>query len=550
MSGGTALHKRLNAVQKNAVERAIEMLEAEGRCMIVMTTGTGKTITGSKIIAEFPKIQVLWLTQMEELIMQTYDDLTSIFGEGEVGLYKRNQKSLFERIIVASVQTIEKEKNLESIPRNQFGLIIVDEAHHARANSWERIIRHFKGMRLGLTATPGRHDGRDIGDLFGDSAFELKYEEAKELKLIAEETYRVILTNSKVEGLVTRTGAYKPNALDRLIISEDRNHIIVESYKKYGRGFMRREGLPHRSICFCITVAHAIRMRDLFRHNGIKAEVLVSKHSTYAATTDRGNPLTEKDRREVYASFLSGAGPEVLCVVNVLNEGKNIPDVSCIMMARPTRSSIILAQQMGRACRRIDGRKEKFIVLDYVDLMNQDYPPMSFSRLVGERYLPEAIVTEYYRGKDPIVVDEIIHYLSPAYSFEPETKWNKEKVSLALLEFYSRHGFLRGSDLVTHRTGLPNRTTIRRYWPTVEDCLAELCIDGWESKRSWSKVEVEAMLKHFEKTSGGIKVTDLGAKNKLPSKSMIKKYWGTWTKCTKELRLSILPIPRPKRKTA
>lgn len=536
------LKQRLDRTQKGAVENALESLKENGRALVVMTTGTGKTRVGSKIIQALldkkPHMQILWLTQMEELITQTQLDLQSIFGEANVGLFKRSKRSLSERIIVASLQTIEKKENLISIPRDLFDLIVVDEAHHAMASTWARVIKYFSANRLGLTATPSRHDGKDISDLFGSSVFNLSYEEAKSLKLIAEETYRVILTNSIVEGLVTRSGEYKPNALDRLIISEDRNHIIVESYKKYGRGFMRKHQLPMKAICFCITVSHAIRMRDLFRHNGIRAEVLVSKHSSYWATTDKGNPLTEKERREVYQAFMDGSGPEVLCVVNVLNEGKNVPDVSCLMMARPTRSHIILPQQIGRACRRIEGVKEKFIVLDFVDLMNPNYPPMTLSRVTGIPYTPENIVTEFYRGKDPVVVDEVIHYLSPAHAFEPEPKWTKEKISKALIHFFSEHGFVRGSDLVTHRTGLPNRTTIRRYWRSVEDCFEDLQIDGWAAKKPWTKVETEAALRHWFKKKGSIGVLDLGAKNKLPSRSVIEKYWNSWKACEKALRFS------------
>jgi superfamily II DNA or RNA helicase len=528
------LRKRLDAVQKTVVDKAVDTLEEKGKCLIVMTTGTGKTIVGSKIIRAYNNLRVLWLTQTEELITQTFLELERIFGEGRVGLYKRSSRSIHERIIVASLQTIEKEEYLKTIPRRHFDLMIVDEAHHASASTWEKVIRNFQCRKLGLTATPHRMDGKDISEFFGEAAFHLSYEEAKKLRLIAEETYRVILTNSKVEGVVTRSGEYKPGALDRLIVSENRNQIIVDSYKKYGRAFMREHHLPFKAICFCITVAHALRMRELFRKNNISAELLVSKHSL---STSSGSPLTESDRKEIYQDFLGGTGAEILCVVNVLNEGKNIPDVGCLLMARPTRSSIIFQQQMGRGCRRMEGFKEKYLVLDFVDLINRDYPPMTFARIQGYPYTPEQIILEYYRGKDPIVIDDYVTYLSPSYSYYPEPKWSKAKVAKALIEFYEKNGVVRGGDLVTHRTGLPNRTTIRRYWSSVEACFKDLDILGVSGKRGWTQSEAEAALRRWVQKYGHISVLDLGTHNRMPSKSIINRYWGTWTKCLRSLEL-------------
>lgn len=551
MATQDSLSKRLDFVQKDAVSRSISDLKRDGRSLVVMTTGSGKTRVGSKIIAEFPKVQVLWLTQTEELITQSFLDLESYFGMGEVGLYKRSQRSTFERIIVASLQTIEKEENLHAIAKDQFGLIVVDEAHHGMASTWKKVIDYFDGMKLGLTATPVRGDGLDLSEVFGSVSFDLGYEDAKALNLIAHEEYRVILTNSQVEGLVTRTGEYTPAALDRLIISQNRNEIIVDSYKKYGRSFMRDHGLPMKAICFCITVSHAIRMRDLFLRHNIKAEALVSRHSRFSEVKE-GNPVTERERREVYQSFLDGVGPEILCVVNVLNEGKNVRDVGCLLMARPTRSSIIYSQQMGRGCRRIEGKKEKYLILDYVDLMRESYPPMTLSRLLGKRARAEEIVTEYYRGKDPIVVDQLVEYLSPSSSFYPEQKWTKERVSKALLDFYKLKGRINRADLVTKETGLPNQTTISRYWGSVAKCFLALGIPEFQSRRSWTKEAVVTAIRELYQRKGKVLITDLQSRFGMPSKRIVIEYWGSWKACLRALgflkapQKGVAPIVRDK----
>lgn len=482
------LIRRFNRVQSKAVSKAVHLLEKSGRTLVVMTTGTGKTVVGCKIIKEFPRSKVLWLTQTEELIMQSFNDLSEMLGLGEVGLFKRGQRSLEERVIVASLQTIEKDENLNGIPRDFFDLIVVDEAHHAPANTWNKVLQYFKSKRLGLTATPERGDGKELEDLFGEMAIDLSYEDAKKYGLIAEEVYRLILTNSCIEGLVTKSGEYQPHELDKLVVSLDRNQIIVDSYKKHGRKFMREHNLPYKAICFCITVQHAIRMRDLFVRNDITSEILVSKHAH--SIGEHGSPLTEKERGEVYESFVRGTGPEVLCVVNVLNEGKNIPDVGCLMLARPTRSSIIFSQQMGRGCRRIERKKEKFMVLDFVDQINKRYPPMTLSKITGVDYEPSQFDITYFRGKDPIVVDEFIQYLSHAYEYRVVKSKTKKKKAVKNL------------------------------------------------KKIWTKMEVEAALKKWAADHGGIKVTDLGEKNKLPSQKTVYKYWGTWRKCEEALEFS------------
>ncbi len=531
MGQKSPLIRRLNRIQKGAVDGAVRALRSENKCLVVMTTGTGKTMVGAKIISQFPKAKVLWMTQTEELIEQSVLDLQKVFGEEAVGLYKRQTRSLLERVIVASVQTIEKEEYLHTIKRDAFDLIVVDEAHHAPANTWNKVLRYFKGKRLGLTATPVRGDGQGLEDIFGLSAFNLSYEEAKKYRLIAEEVYRVILTNSKVEGITTRSGEYKPNELDRLVISKNRNEIIVDSYKKYGRGFMRELGLPYKTICFCITVSHANRMKDLFLKNGIKADILISKH---ASSVSEGSPQTEKMRHEVYESFLMGYGPEILCVVNVLNEGKNIPDVGCLLMARPTRSAVIFQQQMGRGCRRIEGKKEKFVVLDYVDLINRKYPPMSLSKVTGKPFKTDQIVVDYYRGSDPIVMNEYVEYLSSDYSYKEEPRWTKRLAALSLKTFYKANGYLRTSDLGT-KSALPSKSALLTFWPSVRECFEELKIPLIEAPKEWSKADVEAAIRYWLKGNDKISVTDLGSKNGLPSQKTIYRYWGTWRNCEKAL---------------
>lgn len=536
------LFRRFNRVQSVAVQKALKELKAEGRCLVVKPTGTGKTVVGMKIMAHFLKEPILWITQTEELIHQTAEDLRKRFGADKVGLFVRDEQESGAPILVASLQTIEKDEYLQGFRKRHFGLMIVDEAHHSQAPTWKKVIDYFQCNKVGLTATPYRHDGKEIEDLFGNTAFQMSYEEAKEKRLISEETYRVILTNSKIKGLRVKGHDYRAEDLDRLVVSANRNEIIVDSYKKYGRSFMRENNLPYKTICFCITVQHAIRMRELFREHGITAEILVGRAGKKSAAFAVSNrPQTETERREIYESFRKGTGPEILCVVNVLNEGKNIQDVSCLLMARPTRSGIIFQQQMGRASRRIHRKKEKFLVLDYVDLINRKYPPMTLARITGKPYSPDQIVPDYYKGKDPLIVNEYVEYLSPSHPFSPQKKWTKEKIVEALKGFYKKNRRISSSDL-SPKNGLPNRTTIRRHWLTVEECFLDLGFKRIDHKKAWTREDIEGAARHFIEKQGRLLIEDLGTKNHLPSKKVVFKYWKTWKDFQISMGLRAAPV--------
>lgn len=532
------LKRRLERVQKGIVEKASSMLRKEGRCLVVMTTGTGKTVVGCKIVEKLKAKRVLWLTQTEELIDQSRLDLERFLG-CEVGLYRREEREVEHSVVVASLQTIEKDEYRKALPRDWFDLLIVDEAHHAPALSWMKVIDYFRCNRLGLTATPYRHDGKTLDSIFGDSAVNLSYEDAKSLNLIAHELYRLILTNSKIEGVSTRSKDYKPHELDRLVVSQNRNDIIVDSYKKYGRRFMAELGIPFKTLCFCISVSHAVRMRDLFKEHGIKAEILVGKSGQRSAKeVIEHRPQTERERREVYQSFVEGTGPEILCVVNVMNEGKNIPDVGCLLLARPTRSAIIFQQQLGRGCRRIEGKKERYVVLDFVDQINHRFPPITLSKITQRNYEPEQFILDYWKGQDPVVVDDYVNYLSSSYEFNKEPKWTKASIKNAIKAFFKANGRLLRADLSYSKSGLPTPVSIRKYWPSVKQCMFELRIPYNEAPHQWTKERAaDAICGFFELNGQKISVVDLGTQNNLPSISIVKKYWGSWTECEKALQL-------------
>lgn len=534
----TLTHK-LNRMQKGVVDKAIDLLDEDGKCLVIMPTGTGKTMVGCKIIEAQKDKKVLWLTQTDELIQQTKKDIMAF--NRSVSLFQDRKKNLDGDVVVASVQTISKKTHLQNIDPKMFDLLIIDEAHHAPSSTWRAVADHFQCNRLGLTATPYRNDDLSIEEMFGSSAFTLTYKDAQDENLIAKEFYRVILTNSQLNGVTSRSMQYKPEDLDRLVISKNRNEIIVDSYLKYGRDFMKKRNLPFKAICFCITQAHAIRMKELFLKRGIRAETLLGISGTRSKTANLSNYELKKNRNIVFKSFLNGE-IEIICAVNVLNEGKNIPDVGCLLLARPTRSRIIFQQQIGRGCRRIEDKKEEFLVLDYVDMMNKKYPPMSMSKVLNKQYGYNEIILDYFRGKDPLLVDKYIEYLSPDFHYTSESSWNKVKVSEKLLDFYKKNGAIKTLDLSPATTGLPARTTIKRFWEDVDHCFKDLGIP-YRPAKSWPKEECLRLVKEFRERNGKIVITDLGHKNNLPSQNQIYAHWGTWTNFLKAVGMPLNKKP-------
>ncbi len=173
-----------------------------------------------------------------------------------------------------------------------------------------------------------------------------------------------------------------------------------------------------------------------------------------------------------------------------------------------------------------------------MDLINPKHPPVTLSALTGRDYEPHQIVEAYYRGADPVVVNEYIQYLSANYVYRDPREWTKDEVERELKRFYKEHGAVRKSDLIPYRTGLPSRSVVERYFGTVEKCFKKLRIPYREERRAWTREGAEEALRGFFKKRGKILITDLTNENGLPSKKIVEKFWGSWPQCQSELRFS------------
>jgi superfamily II DNA or RNA helicase len=534
-----ALAHRLGRVQSIAVGCIGKALKKNRSTYIVMPTGTGKTRVGMNAIEEFSKGRVLWLTQTEELITETIERLSARFKDKRIGLIKQETFNVEPEIVVGSVQTVHRAENLLQLKQDHFDFIVVDEVHHVVARTWKAPIQYFERAKvLGLTATDRRGDDMPLHDVVGKKCYELSYEEAVRKRLIAKENCKVIVTDSVINGIKTNQTDFSPAQLEKLVTSQNRNDTVIKSYKKYGVKTVKALGMKPKALCFCVDVKHAERMALFFRENGIRSEFLVGNHKVQSTLV----------RKKIYERFKHSHDIEVLCVVDVLNEGKDVPDINIVLMARPTLSPVVYIQQLGRATRWVEEYKDQFIVLDYVDNTDKDFFACNFTNTVardGHELNEEDIVLEYYTGPDPIVKEEFIGKITVGYDrFKDKHQWTEESIINAVLEFIKVNGVESfNTNVLVQRNGLPTRRRVDAFFGSYEGLISALKNRGvvFKNKRvtkSHSAIEMSnqqvidaIMFYHehkLEQTGKPIACTDLGLKNNLPSIKTVKNRWGSW----------------------
>jgi superfamily II DNA or RNA helicase len=310
-----------------------------------MPTGTGKTRVGASVVREWPG-PVLWVAHREELLDQGRRDLERYTGE--MVAKEKAEERAWEgaRIVVGSVQTLKGDRLASFGKRHQPALIVVDEAHHAVSPSYRAILDAFPDARvLGLTATPDRADERAMGQVFESVAT------VYEIRQAIDDGYLcgIRLLSVKVEaidlaGIATVAGDLNQGQLDAAMNVEKVVHGIVKPTLELAGA--------RRTIMFTTSVENAHRMAEVFNRY----------RPNSARAVDGGTPLDE--RRGILAGHRRG-DYQFLCNVGVLTEGYDDPLVSCVGMARPTKSRALYAQCAGRGLRIADGKTD-CLLLDFV----------------------------------------------------------------------------------------------------------------------------------------------------------------------------------------
>ncbi len=342
----------LHGYQEETSARFREALLDTGRALIVLATGLGKTVVMAEVVADLLRdglienSRVLILAHTRELVDQLHRQFwfqlpkwvaTHQLSDGETPSY-------WEGITFATIQSARSK--LESLP--QFGLVLVDEAHHVGAEIFQQTLTVLRPRMLGgVTATPWRGDGYDIEHILGPPLVRIGIAEGLQRGFLTEVDYRLLADNIDWEFVqsVSRH-EYSLSQLNRKLILATRDEEAVRIITDIFRTEKRRGG-----IVFCPTIVHAESFAAMLRRYDFRAEAISSE--------------TVPRERDMLMSRFRAGQLDLVATVDIFNEGVDVPDVDLIVFMRASHSRRIFVQQLGRGL-RLSAMKEKVVVLDFV----------------------------------------------------------------------------------------------------------------------------------------------------------------------------------------
>ncbi|WP_040205937.1 DUF3427 domain-containing protein [Neobacillus jeddahensis] len=349
--------------QKEILEKLQVEREVFGHMknLLVAATGVGKTVISAFDYKRFrnknKSAKLLFVAHREEILKQSLDTFRAILKDPNFGdmLVESYQTDSIDHLFV-SIQSFNSKKLNEVTTNDYYDFIIVDEFHHAAADSYQNLISHYQPkILLGLTATPERMDGKNILSYFDDKiSAEMRLTEAINRKLLSPFQYFCVSDTVDLSKLKWSRKGYEIRELENVYTSNDhRSSQIVKSIYKYVTDIDQVKGLG-----FCVSIEHAKYMADFFNKVGIPSVALY------------GN-VDRKTRREAQHRLILGE-IKFIFVVDLYNEGIDIPEANTILFLRPTESLTVFLQQLGRGLRLAEG-KECLTVLDFVGQAHKNY---------------------------------------------------------------------------------------------------------------------------------------------------------------------------------
>lgn len=337
-----------NLMQREALHNLKQLrLQGKNKALLISATGTGKTyLSGFDAEIVNPKrlLFVVHRLNIAEASRKTYQ---LIFGESKTtGIYSGNQKELEADLIFSTIQTICKEENLAQFKPDHFDYIVIDETHRAGAESYKKILDHFKpNFLLGMTATPERSDGFDIFKLFDyNIAYEIRLHRALEENMLIPFHYYGV-TDISVDGKLL-----EENSDFKLLTASERIDRVIEKAKFYSC-----DDGNVRGLVFCSNIEECKSLSEGFNRKGLRAMALTGENSENERV--HAIQLLESDNEKLRLDYIF--------TVDIFNEGIDIPRVNQIVMLRPTQSAIVFVQQLGRGLRKIIS-KDYLTVIDFI----------------------------------------------------------------------------------------------------------------------------------------------------------------------------------------
>ena len=366
--------------QTTAVE-SLATIRHDGytKALVAVATGLGKTwlaafdlLAISKSLGRCPRVLVIAhraeiLAQAEGTLRQALDHASALHGwpPCRVSWYAGDQSDLSGSLVIASIQKLSRRRSpgspapegLAALDAAQFDYCVIDEVHHAEAPSYRRVLARLRAsFTLGLTATPDRTDGVDIATLFDDIlAAQATIGDGITEGSLVPFRYRGLKDDTDFEQIPWRNGRFDPLILEEKLANSARMERLWVEWLADAPDPPQLS----RTLVFCCSRRHALFTRDWLRHRKVAAAALFSE-----SVGVEGPRLVSDPRMASLAQFREGS-LEALCVVDLFNEGLDVPQVSRVVMLRPTESKVIFLQQLGRGLRAAEG-KTRLSVIDFV----------------------------------------------------------------------------------------------------------------------------------------------------------------------------------------
>ena len=331
----------LRQYQLDALDASVESLKrGVNKQLIVMPTGTGKTCVFAALrnYHGFKK-RVMVLVHRDELAQQAADKLRRWNHGARVGIEQAEQVCPDDAdFVVASVQTIGRNgsRRIEKFSPDTFDALVIDEAHHATATSYINVINHFafdgsRRLLLGVTATPNRGDGSGLGKVFDEIVYEMSIPDAIKNGWLVDLVGVRVQSSTSLDGIKTVAGDFEQGELGNRVNTPERNRMIVREWMKLAR--------DRKTIAYSVNIQHAKDLANAFVQAGVKAAAVWGD---------------DPERQAKLHEFANG-DLQVLVNCGVLVEGYDCWKIACVVLGRPSKSPLIVTQQIGRGTRLPDG---------------------------------------------------------------------------------------------------------------------------------------------------------------------------------------------------
>lgn len=378
------------AFVKNVMEMRAHQID---RALLLSSTGTGKSLASAFMLREMETRRALFVVHREQIAKQTLKSYKRVFGASRsYGLLSGNSRDFDAEFLFATMQMISKEEIMSRYAPGDFDVIILDECHHAGAESYQKIMRYFKPkFWLGMTASPDTNQ-YDIYSIFDHHiAYEIRLQQALEEDLLCPFHYFGI-TDLEINGKVFDDNAGVKNFSN--LISDARVDYVIDKANYYGFSGERVKGL-----IFCSRKDEAKELSKKFNERGLRTEVLTGEDDQTRRETVIARLIDDEDVDNQL---------DYIFTVDIFNEGVDIPEINQVIMLRPTQSPVVFIQQLGRGLRKYEG-KEYVVILDFIgNYMNNFMIPIALS---GDRSYNKDAMRRYIReGARVIPGSSTIHF--------------------------------------------------------------------------------------------------------------------------------------------